>query len=134
VNFPKQSLAGAVAEAGAGSSISMTSSDVGSDLPLPRRGALKRQIQRRGRRWRLFFMQFIRLVSWGSGVTKTCRSFGVVFIRRTRPTIFHSLCCISTDRTYRKTTPWHPHQTAWHQAVEDTENIDKLFLAYLRSL
>jgi hypothetical protein len=53
-------LAGAVAEAGVGSSILKSfSSDIGPDLPLPRRGVLSGKSSRTSRRWRLFFVRFV---------------------------------------------------------------------------
>ena len=36
------------------------SSDIGSDLPLPRRGVLSGKSSRTSRRWRLFFVRFVR--------------------------------------------------------------------------
>jgi hypothetical protein len=37
------------------------SSDIGSDLPLPRRGVLSGKSSRTSRRWRLFFVRFVIL-------------------------------------------------------------------------
>jgi hypothetical protein len=49
-----------VAEAGVGSSIFKSlSSDIGPDLPLPRRGVLSGKSPRTSRRWRLFFVRFV---------------------------------------------------------------------------
>jgi len=58
--IPKPSLAGA---AGGGwrreFNIQFISSDIGSDLPLPRRGVLSGKSPRTSRRWRLFFVRFV---------------------------------------------------------------------------
>ncbi len=49
-----------MAEAGVGSSIlKFISSDIGSDLPLPRRGVLSGKSSRTSRRWRLSLVRFV---------------------------------------------------------------------------